>query len=184
MSQNQDFRQSFHSNQEQVRRLARLAMLFALALVFSWFEGLLPTFMPIPVRYGLSNIPVMFCILSLGLPSAVLLALFKSAFVLFTRAAMAASLSLAGGICSVIVMYYADHLFKEKLSYILLSVLGAIAHNLAQFFLVLALFNTGAKAVVYGLLPPLIIFGIFSGVITGFALHAVLPLVNKAAEKD
>lgn len=177
-----DLRAAFGSNKKQVRKLAHLAMLFALALVFSWFESLIPPIIPIPVKYGLSNIPVMFTLMSYGLPSALLLAFFKSAFVLMTRGSLAAVLSLSGGIVSVLVMWLLDRAFRGNLSFILLSVMGALAHNLAQFSVVLLVFPSGATAVFYGLLPPLLFMGIFSGILTGIALRIVLPFLSKVPE--
>lgn len=177
-----ELRAEFGSKKKEVRKLSHLAMLFALALVFSWFESLIPPLLPIPVKYGLSNIPVMFTLMSYGLPSALLLAFFKSSFVLMTRGTLAAILSFSGGVFSVLVMWLLDRGFRGKLSFILLSVMGALAHNLAQFAVVLLIFQSGASAVFYGLLPPLLLMGIFSGILTGIALRVVLPFLSKVPE--
>lgn len=178
----EELRARFGAKQKQVRKIAHVAMLFALALVFSWFESLIPQLIPLPVKYGLSNIPVMFTLMSYGLPPALLLAFFKSAFVLMTHGSLAALLSFSGGVVSVVLMWLLDRAFRGKLSFILLSVSGALAHNLAQFALVSLIFRSGASAVFYGLLPPLLLMGIFSGILTGTALKIVLPFLSKMPE--
>ena len=50
---------------EQTRRVALLGMLFALAMVLSWLEGLVTPLLGLPpgVKPGLANIVVMYALL-------------------------------------------------------------------------------------------------------------------------
>lgn len=175
-------REHFKAHQA-VRRLSLQALLFALCLVLSRFETLLPPPGPFPVKYGLANIPVMYALLSMGLPSALLLAVFKSLFALAARGAMAGLLSFAGGLASVLVMYGLDRLTRSQISLILISSLGAVTHNLAQFCIILILFRASASAAFYGLLPPLILLGLAAGVLTGLSLSAVKPYLALSEKK-
>ena len=88
-------------------RVAFTALLAALALALSFLEGLLPPLpmMPPGAKLGLSNLATMYAAGSLGLPSALFLAVFKGAFALVTRGGMAGLMSLSGGVVSTVVMW-------------------------------------------------------------------------------
>ena len=88
-------------------RVAFTGLLAALALSFSFLEGLIP---PIPVlppgaKLGLSNIVVLYAAGSLGLPAALFLACLKGGFALLTRGVTAGLLSISGGVLSALVMW-------------------------------------------------------------------------------
>ena len=88
-------------------RVALTGLLAALALALSFLEGLLPPLpmMPPGAKLGLSNIASMYAAGTLGLPSALFLAVFKGLFALMTRGGMAGIMSLSGGIFSTLVMW-------------------------------------------------------------------------------
>ena len=82
-------------------------LLAALALALSFLEELLPPLPMVPpgAKLGLSNIASMYAAGTLGLPSALFLAVFKGLFALMTRGGMAGIMSLSGGIFSTLVMW-------------------------------------------------------------------------------
>ena len=88
-------------------RVALGGMLAALALAFSFLEGLLPPLpgMPPGARLGLSNIVTMYAAGSLGLPWGLGLALVKGGFALLTRGLAAGTMSLCGGLASTGCMW-------------------------------------------------------------------------------
>ena len=157
------------------RRLTLLAMMLAMITALSALEHMLPPIPLLPpnVRLGLSNIVTMYALFFLGKQSAFALALLKSIFVLLTRGATAGLLSLCGGLFSLFCMIAAAAIFGDRISYLILSVLGAIAHNIGQ--IVTASLLTGTNLLTF-YLPILIISGIVMGCVTGTLLRVVMPL--------
>ena len=162
----------------KVKRLALMGLLFALAMALSFLESLLPALPMLPpgIRLGLSNIITMYALFLLGAPSGYTIAVLKSIFVLVTRGAVAAAMSVAGGLLSVTIMLVISLLPNMKKQYLLLSIFGGACHNVGQ--LVMARFIIGNQYVWY-YLPVLLVAGIVMGVITGLALKVILPHINR-----
>jgi len=155
-----------------------LALIFATAMVLAWVENLLP---PLPiavpgVKFGLSNIAVMYALFFLGGKEAFALAFLKGLFVLGTRGLVAASLSLAGGLLAVLLMLAILRTFKERSTYLGISIVGAVAHNLGQFAVVTLLYM-GISLWFY--LPVLLISGVMAGMLTATMLRFILPALKK-----
>ncbi len=149
---------------QKLRRLTALSLLFALAMIFSFLESRLPTFIPIPgVKLGLCNVVIIFTLLRLGAPSAVavsVLRVFLSS-VLFGN--MAAFLySLAGAVLSLAVMLLLKK--AEFFSPVGISVAGGVMHNIGQ--LLMAWLVLGTAGVMY-YLPVLLIAGVIAGALIG-----------------
>ncbi|MEA4911389.1 MAG: Gx transporter family protein [Oscillospiraceae bacterium] len=159
---------------QKTRTVAFMGLLVALAITLSYIEALVPSFIPVPgVKLGLSNIATMYCLFFVGAPSALLLAVLKSAFVLLTRGVTAGALSLAGGLLSVGVMALATALHASKG---LASVAGAVFHNLGQLAAAYLLLRT-ATVLYYA--PVLILSGVVMGVLTASALRLLLPALQR-----
>lgn len=160
-----------------IRRLTFTAMLFAVALVLSFFESALPLsgILPPGVKPGLSNIVTMYCLFFVGAPSAFTLALLKGFFVFLTRGATAGLLSTAGGLFSVLAMLLFLRLLPAFSRYTV-SVVGAVCHNIAQIFVTRLLFG---NTMVYGYLPILLLSGVAMGLVTGVILRAVYPALSR-----
>lgn len=160
---------------EKNRHLALCALMLSLALVLSWLEHLIPVlpFLPPGVKLGLSNIIVMYCLFCLGLPSAALVSLLKSLFVFLTRGMIAGLLSASGAFLSLLVMYLLQH---WGASYLLLSMVGAIFHNIGQL-LTVSLWLKLSFFSYY--LPLLILSGLAMGFLTGLTLKILMPALRK-----
>ena len=158
------------------KRVALLGMLFALAMAFSFLEGLVTPLLGLPpgVKPGLANVVVMYALLFLGLRDALVLAVLKSGAVFLMQGASAACLSLAGGLCAVLVMALAHRL---KATLLIQSSMGAISHNLAQLAVVGFIFTQSAYTVYYALV--LLISGLVMGAVTAGTLKALLPAFKK-----
>lgn len=165
-------------NSAGIRRLTVTAMLFALAMVLSFIESLLPPVLAsVPgSRFGLSNIAVMYALFFLGMKEAFSVAVLKSFFVILTRGPVAGFLSLSGGVLSILIMVVCLFFFKEKISYLLVSILGAVFHNVGQFIAISVVYPNTA---LWMYLPPLILFGIFAGILTSVSLKMMLPAIKK-----
>ena len=65
----------------------------------------------------------------------------------------------------------------------MLSAVGALSHNLAQFGLLLLLFSQSGLLAFMSLLPPLLLLGLACGLLTGLALQVLRPYLEKMATK-
>lgn len=155
------------------RQVALMGLLFALAAVLSFIEGLLPVLPTLPpgVKLGLSNIVTMFALFFLGKGSGFTLAVLKALFVLFTRGPTAFCMSLAGGLLSVFVMLLLMQ-FPSKPHLTLISIFGAIFHNIGQLMIsALVLHSTLA----FGYLPVMVLSGVVMGFLTSLLLKVLKP---------
>ena len=161
-----------------VRRTVLIAVLTAGVLALSILEKAVTATLPLPpgVRLGLGNVLVLFAAAALGLSSALTITLLKAGFTFLTGGAVAGLLSLSGGVLSVLVMTAALKLFKKKLSYIGVSALGAVAHNLGQLA---AVSLTVGSGVYWALAPVLLVSGVAFGAVTGLTLNAVMPALKR-----
>lgn len=138
--------------------------------------GILESFLVVPflpphAKPGFANIVVMYCIFAIGRRQAFTLNILKSLFVIITRGAIAGLLSIAGGVLSIIVIMLLVRF--TKLSFVAISVAGALTHSLGQFAVFMLLMRT--PALIY-YLPILIISGLISGVLTGTLLTTLLKV--------
>ena len=164
----------------KTRNITTMAMLFALAMVLSFLESMLPPvpYLPPGFKLGLSNIITMYTLFFMGARQSFLIAVLKSGFVLITRGGVSGALSLAGGITSILVMLLLSFIFKDRISYLILSICGAICHNMGQL-LVVTLIMLNTYALWYT--PVLIIAGIIMGSVTGTLLKVIMPVFNLVA---
>ena len=166
----------------KTQKIAFMGLMFALAMVLSLLEGMMPPVAALPpgVKLGLSNIVSMYCIFSVGKQYAFLLTVLKAIFVFLTRGFTAAVLSLSGGILSVAVMCFILWITRDKCSYLFVSVLGAISHNFGQIVVASLILET--KLYIY-YFPILLISGLVCGTITSCIIRVVMPHINKIMEK-
>ena len=167
-----------HSSNNKTRQIALSGLLFALAMALSFAEsaiapmlGLMPG-----VKIGLANIVVMYALFFMGAKQALSLALLKSFFVLLTRGVVAGFLSLCGGLLSLLVMWALFRLFGKHITYFILSVCGALAHNVGQL-IGASIVLSSALALTYA--PVLIISGLAMGFVTSSSLSALLPALGR-----
>ena len=152
------------NNRERLCRMTTLSLLFALAMIFSFVESRLPTFIPIPgVKLGLCNVVIIFTLLKLGAPAAIAVSLLRVLLssILFGNAA-AFFYSLAGAILSLAVMILMKRF--RIFSAVGISVLGGVMHNIGQ--LLMAWILLGTAGVMY-YLPVLLIAGVIAGALIG-----------------
>lgn len=157
------------------RYTALMGLLFAVSAALNRLESLFSAFLPAGMRIGLSNIAVMLAILCVNVPSALLLTVLKAGFVLLTRGVTAGLMSLCGSLAAFIVTAL---LFRRtKASYVLTSVLAALAHSMGQLCAACMLLKTAS---VFAYSPVLAISSAAAGVLTGIALKVIFPEIVKA----
>ncbi len=164
----------------KTKLLVLTSLLFAVALVLSIVENSLPSvslLVPVPgVKLGLSNIAVMYALFFLNKKPAIAIAVLKGMFVVMTRGPIAGLLSLSGGLLSVIVMSLLMFIFKDKISYLVLSIFGSIMHNVGQFIVVSIIYD---NIYLWVYLPVLLISGVVAGIATSTLLRFILPAFNR-----
>lgn len=167
-------------NLNRTQMLVLTSLIFAAALVLSIVENMLP---PLPiavpgVKFGLSNIAVMYALFFLGKKQAYTIGILKAAFVFITRGGIAGLLSLSGGLLSITVMVLLMALFRERITYLILSIFGAVSHNVGQFIVIMLIY-TGMN--MWAFLPVLLISGLAAGIVTSTLLKFIMPAFQRLA---
>lgn len=156
--------------QNRVYRLTVTAVLAALALALSFFEGLLPP-LPVPgARLGLANLVVMYALVELSIPCAAGITAVKAVFALL-RGPIACLMSAAGGVLALLIMSLVYRVCHRHLSFIGVGVLGAAAHNIGQ--LAVSLWLLGSAMWYYA--PLLLLMAVPTGAVTGLVLNVTHP---------
>ncbi len=168
----------YDKNTGETKRLVLTGLIFALALILTIIENSFPPLpLPVPgVKFGLSNIAVMYALFFLSKGQAYTIAVLKAVFVFTTRGLIAALLSLCGGILSLTLMLIVLLLFKGKVSYLAISVSGAVAHNIGQFVAITFIY-TGFYLLAY--LPLLLVSGVIAGIVTATLLRFIIPALKR-----
>jgi heptaprenyl diphosphate synthase len=168
------------SLQENYKRILDLAFFTALAVSIFVLENLIPRPFPF-LKFGLANVIVLFVLIKLGFPSALVVTLSKTILGgLFSGLLLSPTtiLSCSGSLAAVTVMY----LFlssRVNFSLIGLSISGAVVHNLTQLVMVrLILIDQNS---IFYLTPLLLIMGIITGILTGYITFL---LIKKTGLKE
>jgi len=146
------------------RKVARYALLIALAMVLSWLESLVPITAAVPgMKLGLTNLVVLFALYRMNVMDAAAVSLIRVLLVSFTFGnAYAFAYSFAGAVLSLLVMLALKK--TGKFSTIGVSIAGGVGHNLGQI-IVAALVLETEKIFFY--LPVLMVSGIAAGICIG-----------------
>ena len=163
----------------KLNRLARCAVLTALALALSMAERALPLTILIPLpglRLGLANLVTVFALCRLSGREALLILIARCLLGAIGGGNLTAlAFSLTGGLLALGVM--ALLLRCPGLSLVGVSMAGAAAHNVGQILAAMAVLGSGAP-ILY--LPALLLASVVTGGVTGMAS---LLLVHRLPEK-
>ena len=148
------------------KRVARYALLTALAMALSWLESLVPLSMAAPgMKLGLTNIVVVFALYRISLRDAAVLSLVRVLLVSMTFGnAYSFAYSLAGAVLSLTVMAVLKR--TGKFSILGVSIAGGVGHNLGQIAVAMAVLGTARLA---WYLPALLVSGTLAGAAVGAA---------------
>ena len=156
-----------------------MAMMIALAMIFSYVETMIPINFGIPgVKLGLANLVIVAAIYLFGGKQAFLISIvriFLSGFMFGNLASI--MYSLAGGLLSLAVMLLLKK--TDKLSILAVSVMGGICHNIGQL-IVAMLVVENLKLIFY--VTVLLISGFLTGLLIGIVCRVILPAVKRAYE--
>ncbi len=160
---------------KKTKMLTALAVTVAAAMLLSFIESRLPSFIPVPgVKLGLANVAVIFAMYKLGEARAVGVSLVRVALsaLLFGTAA-SFIYSLSGAALSLLLMVLSRRVFK--LHTVGVSIVGGVAHNLGQ--IAAAAFVLGTASIIY-YLPVLILSGTLAGIAIGFISNELIRRIK------
>lgn len=152
---------------DKARTAALGGVLLALACGLSALESAVALPLPAGIKPGLANVIIMFALFHINVKTALTVNILKSCFVLLTRGVTAFGMSLCGGMLSLLVIIILCKTAKPSL--LLMSVCGAVSHNIGQLSLAALLLGSSS---VFGYLPVLLAAGIPTGILTGLVLRA------------
>ena len=164
-----------------VKTLARMALLTAVALIIFMVEAQLPAPVPIPgVKLGLANIVTVYAMFALS-PAQALGILVCRVFLgsIFSGHPETLFYSLGGGLLCWAVMLLLRPVLTGKQVWVA-GVIGAAAHNFGQILVGIALTRTPGL-IVY--LPVLMVSGILTGAFTGTAAQALIRHLERIWQK-
>ena len=161
----------------ETRKIARMGLLVALAMILSYVESLIPAFVAVPgVKVGLANIVVIFALYTLGPVEALTVSLLRVILSSFLFGSVLSLLySLSGALLSLGGMIVMKKL--KIFSTLVVSVTGGVLHNVGQILVACLVLETD---VLLYYLPVLIL----SGVITGAVIGIIASLVIKRLENN
>ena len=157
------------------RRIARYALLTALAMVLSWLEAVVPVSAAMPgMKLGLTNLVVVFALYRMDLRDAAAISLVRVALVSMTFGnAYSLAYSLAGAVLSLAVMAALKR--TGRFSILGVSIAGGVCHNAAQILVAMAVLGTGRIA---AYLPALLVSGTLAGAAIGAACGVVTERIK------
>ncbi len=163
-------------------KVAMFGCLLGAALILGYVEALIPIQIPIQgVKLGLANGAVLLLLYLFDFPSALIVSLLRIVLSGFLFSSLTAILySLAGGICSILVMWL---LKKTRLFGVIgVSIAGAAAHNAGQLLVAAAVMGSWNIFLFYG--PVLLVSAVITGTLIGIAVKELLPRLKGILRGD
>ncbi len=161
---------------KEIKIIAFLAILIALALVLSYVDSLIVVSFVVPIirlpgiKLGLANIAIIYTLYKMGIKEAILVSLVRLVLSSILFGSITTFLyGLCGAILSLSVMIILKKL--TSFSLVAISIFGSIMHNIGQ--IIVAIFIMSTKEI--GLyLPVLVISGIICGIAVGILSYLTL----------
>lgn len=157
------------------KSIAQKSLLIAIALILSWMESQIPPFFSVPgIKLGLTNIVVLYALYSLSNMDAFII---NGIRILIVGMTFGSPYSMIYALSGAIVSYITMILMKKytNLSITIVSITGAILHNVGQILVAMVLFST-SSILLY--LPVLWVSGIVSGCIIGYLSSLIIQRIQ------
>lgn len=161
---------------QNTRKLVFISMLVSLALILSYIESFLPA-IPIPgAKIGLANIATLLSLSTMSFEIGFFVVIARTILSSLMFGNMSVLLySLGGGLLSLLVMGLFIRLFKNKISTIGVSIIGAVFHNIGQ--LIIASLILENINIIY-LLPYLLLIALPTGLFVGLVSQYLLKYLK------
>ena len=156
----------------RTKKTALLAVLTGIALTIFILEAQLPPLVPIAgVKLGLANVITLFTLVTLGRREAFTVMILRVILgSIFAGSVTSFLYSAAGALVCFAAMSAAAYIFKDGMTW-LISVIGAIGHNIGQIAMAVIITQT-AQVIWY--LPILLISAVITGTFTGLVTQQIL----------
>ncbi|MBQ3013565.1 MAG: Gx transporter family protein [Clostridia bacterium] len=156
-------------------QLTTMAFVIAFAMILSFVESRIPTFVAIPgVKVGLANIAVIFTLYKLGVKEAITVSIIRVLLIsMLFGSPVSLIYSISGATLSLATMILLKKL--TPLTEVTISVTGGVMHNVGQ--IAAASFLLSTNVVVY-YLPFLLVSGTIAGVVVGIASAILIKRIK------
>lgn len=159
-----------------IKRISLIGVFIAMAMLFSYVESLVPSFLPVPgARIGLANIVILLCLYTLGPVEALTVGIIRIVLsALLFGNLFSLALSCGGFVLSFSVMCFLYKSHKHTIPGI--SAVSGAFHNFGQ--IIVASFIIGST----GLMSLFVLFavlGIVTGIITGIICKMIYERTSK-----
>lgn len=164
----------------ETRKIARMGLLIALAMILSYVESRIPAFVAIPgIKMGLANIVVVFALYKLGFKEAAIVSVLR---VLLSALLFGSILSLVYSASGAVLSLLGMTLLKKTRLFgtVAVSVSGAVLHNAGQIIAACLMLETSTIAYY---MPFLIISGVVTGIVIGLAAALIIKRINPDDEE-
>lgn len=166
----------------KIRKIARMALLTAVALTIFLVEAQLPPLLPVPgVKLGLANIVTVYAVFAMGPGEAVLILAARVILgSIFSGQMMSLLYAAAGGACAVLVTVLLRPVLRKNQIFVA-GVLGAMAHCLGQMAVAIAVTSTPGLA---AYLPVMLACAMVTGLFTGLCAQFLTGRLEKITKKS
>ncbi len=160
-----------------VERTVNLTIFVSLAITLSIFDNLIPINFLIPgMKLGLANLVIVVLLPFYDFRELLLIQVLRVTITAFILGLFSIYFfSLFGALFALILMYLAKKIFKNKITYYTLSMIGAIGHNIGQILFAIFYFQT-IELIYY--IPFLVTFGSITGFALGYVITKVAPAIE------
>ena len=160
------------------KKLANMAMLVALAMIFSYVESLIPINFGVPgMKLGVANLVTVTGLYFLEIPEVLAVSVLRVLLTGFLFGnGMSIIYSLAGAVVSLLAMALVKKM--DGISIVGVSITGVVFHNIGQILVAMSVVEN-LKLIYY--LPVLLVAGTVTGFVIGIVAGKILPVVKKEA---
>lgn len=166
-----------------LRKMIFIALLVSMSLVLHIVEGMIPVpFITPGAKLGLANIITVIALYTLSDKEAFLVLFLRILLsVMFGGSISRLMYSLSGGVLSYLTMVITKRIFKDKVSIIGVSCVGAVFHNVGQLLAAAFIVKT-MNVMLY--LPVMSIAGIGTGIFVGITGEFAVKHLKKIFGSD
>ena len=168
----------------KTKKIMYLSLITSIGIVLQIIESYIPSpFVGIPgAKMGLANIVNLVVLVVFGIKNALVIAILRcSVAMLGTGSVTGFFYSLAGAICSILIMWCVYSFLSKYFSLIGVSIYGALSHNIAQLFVASCIIHNW---LIFTYLPMMMLMSIFTGYFVGLAARYVSKHLKKIVSNE
>lgn len=160
----------------KTKKMITMSLFTTIALTIFMIEAYMPPLAPIPgIKLGLSNIITLAVIILWGWKEGSIILFMRITLgSIFAGQMMSFIYSFAGGTLCLIAMCMVKRFFQKDMIWVI-SIIGAIAHNIGQILMACIVINSTA-ILIY--IPILFISAIITGAFTGLSVQYLIKNNN------